>query len=103
MTAVGAIIAAPASGSGKTMLTLALLRAYRREGLAVGSFKVGPDYLDPMFHARATSRPCFNLDSWAMRLETLAGLGDRCARTTERDRRTAPPTATARPPTSLAC
>ena len=80
MTAVGAIIAAPASGSGKTMLTLALLRAYRRAGLAVGSFKVGPDYLDPMFHARATSRPCFNLDSWAMRLETLAGLGDACAR-----------------------
>jgi cobyrinic acid a,c-diamide synthase len=80
MTAAGAIIAAPASGSGKTMLTLALLRAYRRQGLAVGSFKVGPDYLDPMFHAQATSRPSFNLDSWAMRLETLAGLGDACAR-----------------------
>jgi cobyrinic acid a,c-diamide synthase len=80
MNAVGAIIAAPASGSGKTMLTLALLRAYRRLGLAVGSFKVGPDYLDPMFHARATGRPCFNLDSWAMRLETLAGLGDASAR-----------------------
>jgi cobyrinic acid a,c-diamide synthase len=80
MTAAGAIIAAPASGSGKTMLTLALLRAYRRQGLTVGSFKVGPDYLDPMFHAQATARPCFNLDSWAMRLETLAGLGDACAR-----------------------
>jgi cobyrinic acid a,c-diamide synthase len=76
MSAPGAIIAAPASGSGKTVLTLALLRAYRRQGLAVGSFKVGPDYLDPMFHARATGRPCFNLDSWAMRIETLAGLGD---------------------------
>src|SRR5919106_5135946 len=76
MSAPGAIIAAPASCSGKTVLTLALLRAYRRRGLAVGSFQVGPDYLDPMFHARATGRPCFNLDSWAMRLETLAGLGD---------------------------
>jgi cobyrinic acid a,c-diamide synthase len=80
MTAAGAIIAAPASGSGKTMLTLALLRAFRRQGLAAGSFKVGPDYLDPMFHARATGRPCFNLDSWAMRLETLAGLGDAIVR-----------------------
>jgi cobyrinic acid a,c-diamide synthase len=80
MTAAGAIVAAPASGSGKTMLTLALLRAFRRQGLAVGSFKVGPDYLDPMFHARATGRPCFNLDSWAMRLETLAGLGDAIVR-----------------------
>src|SRR5919106_6593764 len=79
MSAPGAIIAAPASCSGKTVLTLALLRAYRRQGLAVGSFKVGPDYLDPMFHARATGRPCFNLDSWAMRLETLAGLGDAIA------------------------
>jgi cobyrinic acid a,c-diamide synthase len=80
MTTAGAIIAAPASGSGKTVLTLALLRAFRRQGLSVGSFKVGPDYLDPMFHARATSRPCFNLDSWAMRLETLAGLGDAIVR-----------------------
>jgi cobyrinic acid a,c-diamide synthase len=79
MSAAGAIIAAPASGSGKTVLTLALLRAYRRQGLAVGSFKVGPDYLDPMFHTRATGRPCFNLDSWAMRIETLAGLGDALA------------------------
>src|SRR5919106_1300137 len=80
MSAPGAIIAAPASCSGKTVLTLALLRAFRRQGLAVGSFKVGPDYLDPMFHARATSRPCLNLDSWAMRLETLAGLGDAIVR-----------------------
>ena len=80
MSAAGAIIAAPASGNGKTMLTLALLRALHREGQAVGSFKVGPDYLDPMFHARATGRPCYNLDAWAMRLETLAGLADAVGR-----------------------
>jgi cobyrinic acid a,c-diamide synthase len=49
----------------------------------VGSFKVGPDYLDPMFHSSATARPCFNLDSWAMRLETLAGLGDTTGRDTD--------------------
>ncbi len=80
MSAAGAIIAAPASGNGKTVVTLALLRALRRRGPAVGSFKVGPDYLDPMFHSRATGRPCYNLDSWAMRIETLAGLGDAAAR-----------------------
>jgi cobyrinic acid a,c-diamide synthase len=76
MSAPGLIVAAPASGSGKTMVTLALLRALRRAGSAVASFKVGPDYIDPMFHARASGRRCVNLDSWAMRIETLAGLTD---------------------------
>jgi cobyrinic acid a,c-diamide synthase len=76
MSAPGLIIAAPASGSGKTILTLALLRALRRAGIAVASFKIGPDYIDPMFHARACGRRCINLDSWAMRIETLAGLTD---------------------------
>lgn len=66
------IIAAPASGAGKTTVTLALLRALRRHGYGVGSFKIGPDYIDPAFHARASGRPCPNLDSWAMRFETLA-------------------------------
>jgi cobyrinic acid a,c-diamide synthase len=66
------VIAAPGSGAGKTTVTLALLRALRRHGYGVGSFKVGPDYIDPAFHARATGRPCLNLDSWAMRFETLA-------------------------------
>jgi cobyrinic acid a,c-diamide synthase len=76
MSAPGLIVAAPASGSGKTVLTLALLRALRRRGIAAASFKVGPDYIDPAFHARACGRPCVNLDSWAMRIETLAGLTD---------------------------
>jgi cobyrinic acid a,c-diamide synthase len=80
MSAPGLIIAAPASGSGKTTVTLALLRALRRAGSAVGSFKVGPDYIDPMFHARASGRACLNLDGWAMRIETLAGLADALAK-----------------------
>jgi len=70
----GLLIAAPASGSGKTVLTLALLRHYRNAGRAVASIKVGPDYIDPAFHAAASGRPCLNLDGWAMRPETLAAL-----------------------------
>ena len=70
----GLIIAAPASGSGKTVVTLAILRALTRAGVRVHSFKVGPDYIDPAFHAAATGRPCFNLDPWAMRPATIAHL-----------------------------
>jgi cobyrinic acid a,c-diamide synthase len=62
----GLVIAAPNSGSGKTVVTLGLLRALRERGLAVGSAKVGPDYIDPRFHEAATGRPCLNLDPWAM-------------------------------------
>jgi cobyrinic acid a,c-diamide synthase len=76
MSAPGLIIAAPASGSGKTVVTLALLRALRTAGVAAVSFKAGPDYIDPTFHARASGRRCLNLDAWAMRIETLAGLTD---------------------------
>lgn len=60
------LIAAPASGSGKTLVTLALLRAFRNAGLRVASAKAGPDYIDPRFHEAATGRPCYNLDPWAM-------------------------------------
>lgn len=74
MTAPAIIVAAPASGSGKTLLTLGLLRALRNRGLEVASFKTGPDYIDPAYHGAASGRPCPNLDSWAMRLETLAAL-----------------------------
>ena len=68
----GFVIAAPASGSGKTTLTLALLRHLRDAGVRIGSLKVGPDFIDPSFHAAASSRPCFNLDPWAMRGSTFA-------------------------------
>ena len=60
------VVAAPTSGSGKTLVTLGLLRAFRNVGLRVRSAKVGPDYIDPGFHAAATGAPCFNLDLWAM-------------------------------------
>ncbi len=61
----GLLIAAPASGQGKTTLTLGLLRALARRGEAVASAKSGPDYIDPAFHAAATGHPCVTLDAWA--------------------------------------
>lgn len=70
----GLILAAPASGSGKTVVTLGLLRALRRAGVAVAAFKVGPDYIDPAFHAAASGCPAWNLDLWAMRPATVARL-----------------------------
>ena len=66
------MIAAPASGSGKTLVTLALLRALRRRGTRVASLKVGPDYIDPAFHTAASGRACLNFDGWAMRPATRA-------------------------------
>lgn len=68
----GIIIAAPASGCGKTTVTLGLLRHLRRAGRSVASAKVGPDYIDPAFHAAASGRSCPNIDSWAMRPEVAA-------------------------------
>ena len=68
------IIAAPGSGSGKTTLTLALLRGLRDAGVAVASAKVGPDYIDPAYHAAASGRTCHNLDTWSMSDRTLSAL-----------------------------
>jgi cobyrinic acid a,c-diamide synthase len=68
------VIAAPSSGSGKTLVTLGLLRALRNAGHLVTSAKVGPDYIDPQFHAAATGRDCINLDPWAMGRDGCAAL-----------------------------
>lgn len=81
--AAGAVIAAPSSGSGKTTITLGLLRHFARSGVPVSSFKVGPDYIDPGFHAAASGRPCLNIDSWAMRPGTVSALFGRAAADSE--------------------
>jgi cobyrinic acid a,c-diamide synthase len=74
MQARGLILAAPASGSGKTLVTAGLLRHLRRRGVRVAAAKAGPDFIDPTFHALASGAPCINLDPWAMRPEAFAGL-----------------------------
>ncbi|MGB3294773.1 MAG: cobyrinate a,c-diamide synthase [Phormidesmis sp.] len=56
------VLAGDRSGTGKTTLTLALLAALKKRDRRVQSFKVGPDYIDPMFHAALTGRPCYSLD-----------------------------------------
>jgi cobyrinic acid a,c-diamide synthase len=70
----GLIIAAPASGSGKTLVTAGLLRHFCRAGVDVAAAKAGPDFIDPTLHYAASVRACLNLDVWAMRRATLAGL-----------------------------
>ncbi|WP_333714373.1 cobyrinate a,c-diamide synthase [Yoonia sp.] len=70
------LISAPASGSGKTTVTLGLLRALTRRGTALRGAKSGPDYIDPRFHEAACGQACVNLDAWAMtpdRIRALAG------------------------------
>ena len=71
----GLLIAAPRSGSGKTVITLGILAALRQRGVVVAPAKTGPDYIDPAFLGRAALRDAVNLDPWSMsgsRLKELA-------------------------------
>src|SRR3546814_11298162 len=63
--------------SGKTTVTLGLLRAFSRLGIRVQPFKSGPDYIDPAFQQAASRRPSFNLDSWAMSAPQMGAIAGR--------------------------
>ncbi len=60
------LIAAPSSGQGKTIYCAALARQLRNQGKRVQVFKLGPDYLDPTIHEKASSQSVYNLDLWIM-------------------------------------
>ena len=83
MTARALVIGAPRSGSGKTSVTIGLLRAFARRGVKVRGVKTGPDYIDPGFHEAATHLPGLNLDSWAMAPDLLRHLARQQADDTE--------------------
>ena len=70
----GIVIAGVQSGTGKTTVSMAVMRCLRNKGRSVAPFKVGPDYIDPKFHRFITGNHSYNLDSWMLGENTLRHL-----------------------------
>ncbi|WP_320113245.1 cobyrinate a,c-diamide synthase [Draconibacterium orientale] len=71
------LIAAPKSNSGKTMVSLALMKVLVERGIIVQPFKCGPDYIDPMYHEKIVGYASYNLDSWMASNEHVRSVFDR--------------------------
>ncbi|HEX5266842.1 MAG TPA: cobyrinate a,c-diamide synthase, partial [Acidimicrobiales bacterium] len=73
------VIAGVSSGVGKTTVATGLMAALRARGVVVAAAKVGPDFIDPGYHAVATGRPGRNLDSWICGEDVIGALAGRAA------------------------
>jgi cobyrinic acid a,c-diamide synthase len=74
------VVAGTHSGVGKTTVATGLMAAFARRGVAVASAKVGPDFIDPGYHALATGRPGRNLDPWMCGADAIGPLAGRAAK-----------------------
>jgi cobyrinic acid a,c-diamide synthase len=77
------VIAGPSSGVGKTTVATGLMAALRARGLVVGAAKVGPDFIDPGYHALAVGRPSRNLDAWMCGPDAVPALAGRAGAGTD--------------------
>jgi cobyrinic acid a,c-diamide synthase len=77
------VIAGVSSGVGKTTIATGLMAALVRHGVSVAAAKVGPDFIDPGYHALACRRPARNLDPWLCGCEAIAPLASRAASGTD--------------------
>ncbi len=67
----GYLVSAPWRSSGKTLVSIGLAHEAYRQNLAIQTFKKGPDYIDPLWLARASGKPCYNLDPWVQHTDEL--------------------------------
>jgi cobyrinic acid a,c-diamide synthase len=73
------VVAGTHSGVGKTTIATGLMAAFRARGVDVASSKVGPDFIDPGYHALATGRPPRNLDAWMCGADAIGSLAERAS------------------------